>query len=148
MCPPSDFPTSLVLKRIYLSRDRICLSVLAARIFFDSSLFFLDLVWLIELNFWGGIPPKEDRKNSAEILSPAPYTWSSQVRTSHVAEDALSLNCDTRSEQGDPGELSDLSLPDRACLLVRMSCSFCGSCRRSRCPQCLRVQHKRSHPNG
>jgi hypothetical protein len=42
-------------------------------------------------------------------------------------EDSLSLNCDTRRQQGDPGELYYLSLPDRACLLLRLSCFFCGS---------------------
>ena len=31
-------------------------------------------------------------------------------------------------QKGDPGELSYLPLHDRACLLLRLSCSFCGRC--------------------
>ena len=51
--------------------------------------------------------------------------WRLYTRTQR--EDSLSLNCDTRRQKGDPGELWYLSLPDRACLLLRLSCFFCGS---------------------
>ena len=59
-------------------------------------------------------------------------------------EDSLSLNCDTRRQQGSPGELFYLSLPNRACLLLRLSCFFCGRCRRytviSSSENCFKVQ--------
>ena len=65
-----------------------------------------------------------DRKTSAEILFPDVHCSASEVCTHTQREDSLSLNYDARREKGDPGELCYLFLPDRACLLLRLSCSF------------------------
>ena len=79
-----------------------------------------------------------DRKTSAEIMFPDVHCLSfAGCIHAHKREDSLSLSCDPRRQQGNPGELYYLSLPDRACLLLRLSCFSAANAADTRLSRCL-----------